>query len=174
MVMTLARNGIITPDGRTLGTGQLIQSAFARTGPVRQTINSLVPLAITGLSIDFTPLNPTSTIFITAFLNHTDTYVNNFSIYKNGNPTVSTAGFTNTSSPDSQVTQYQGNDTTGQYLVTTRVSAYDIAETTASRTYAAYGNSEWNGTAYAQYINNRNNSDMACFSYMYIFEYETR
>lgn len=174
MVMTLSRTSIVTPNGLTLGTGQLIQSAFARTGPTRQTINSLVPVAVTGLSISFTPLNPTSTIFITAFLTHTDTYVNSFGIYKDGNPTVSTTGFPNLSAPDSQVTQFQSGNTVGVYLVTTRVSAYEIAETTVARTYAVYGVSEWNGTAYPLYINDRNTSDMASFSYMYIFEYETR
>lgn len=173
MTMALSRNSLVTPDGRSLGTGQLIQTAFARSGPTRQTINSLIPVAVTGLSISFTPLNPTSTIFIAAFLTHSDTYVNSFAIYKNGDPTVSTAGFTNTSAPNSQVTQFQSNDTTGQYLVTTRVSAYDIAETTAARTYAVYGTSEWTNVAYALYINDRSTSNMASFSYMYVFEYET-
>jgi hypothetical protein len=173
MSMTLTRNNIVTPDGKTLGTGQLIQTAFASSGPVRQTINSLVPVAVTGLSISFTPLSPTSTIFMTAFLTHSDTYVNSFGIYKDGNPTVSTAGFTNTSAPNSQVTQYQSNDTTALYLVTTRVSAYDTAGSTTARTYAVYGVSEWSNVAYALYINNRAANDMASFSYMYIFEYET-
>jgi hypothetical protein len=174
MVMTLSRNNIVTPDGRTLGTGQLIQSAFARSGPTRQTINSTVPVAVTGLSISFTPLNPTSTIFITAFLTHSDTAVNSFGIYKNGSPTVSTTGFTNSITPDSQVTQLQSNDTTGAYLVTTRVSAYELASGTAARTYTVYGVSKWVSTAYPLYINDRSSSDMASFSYMYIFEYETR
>lgn len=173
MVMTLTKTQLTTPDGKTIGTGQLIQTAFARTGPTRQTINSLVPVAITGLSISFTPLNPTSTIFITAFVTHTDTYVNSLAIYKNANPTVSTAGFTNTSAPDSQLTQYQSNETTGIYLVTTRVSAYDVAGTTTARTYATYAVSEWAGVAYPLYINDRNTSDLASFSYMTIFEYET-
>lgn len=174
MPITLSRSNLILPDGRELGTGQLIQTAFARTTATRQTINSLVPVAVTDLSITFTPLSPTSTIFMTAFLTHSDTYVNSFAIYKNGNPTVSTAGFTNTSAPDSQVTQFQSNDTTGAYVVTTRVSAYDVAGNTIARTYAVYGVSEWNNVAYALYINNRTNNDMASFSYMYVFEYETR
>ena len=173
MALTLTKNSLITPNGSPLGVGQLIQTAFARTGPTRQTINSLVPVAVTDLSIVFTPLSPSSTIFITGYICHSDTYVHSFSIYKDGNPTVSTTGFTNNSAPNSQATQNVILDTVPQYMITTRVTAYDVAGTTAPRTYAVYGVSEWSGVAYTLYINDRNSSDMASFSYMQIFEHET-
>lgn len=173
MAITLTKTNLTMPDGRSFGTGQLIQSAFARVGPTRQTINSLVPLAITGLSISFTPLSPTSTILIAGYVCHSDTYVNNFTVYKGSASMVSTTGFNNLGAPDSLITQIRTADTVGAYLMTTRVTAYDIAGTTAARTYAIYANSEWNGTAYPLYVNDRNTSNMASFSYMHIFEYET-
>ena len=161
------------PDGKLLGTGQLIQSAFAQSGPARQTITSAVPVAVTGLSIAFTPLNPSSTVVITAYISHSLTYVSGFAIYKDGTPTVSTAGFTNNNAANSQITQYQTDDTTGTTITTTRITAYDIAGNTLQRTYAVFGNAYWPSVTYNLFINNRNENDMASFSYMHIFEYET-
>ena len=173
MPITLSSGNMTLPDGKLLGTGQLIQSAFAQCGPARQTITSTVPVAVTGLSIAFTPLNPSSTIVITAYLSHSCSVVNSFSIYRDGSPTVTTAGFTNNSAANSQITQYQFDETVGTTIITTRISAYDIASTTLQRTYAVFGHASWVSTPYNLFINNRSANDMAGFSYMHIFEYET-
>lgn len=172
MPMTLTTTNITLPDGNSLNTGRLIQSAFTVSGPARQTINSATPVAITGLSINFTPISPTSLIVINAYVLNSATYVNSFSIYKDGLQTVENRTVTNTGTPDMHVTQFNTGDTTGIYLHTVRVSHYETSYSTDPRVYQVYGISRWSGTSYNLFINNLSGNTMAGFSYMYIFEYE--
>lgn len=172
MPITLNEDNLILPDGSTLDTGRLIQSAYARSGPARQTINSLVPLEITGLSVSFTPMSPTSLIGINAYILNSATYVNSFAIFKDGLSTVENRVYTNNVYPDMQVTQYNTGDLTGIYLHTVRVTHYENSYSILPRTYAAYGISRWTGVAYPMYINNLSGNTMAGFSHMHIFEYE--
>lgn len=172
MPITLTQSNMTLPDGRTLDTGRLIQSAYSRSGPARQTINTETPTSVTGLSISFTPISPTSLIVINAYVLNSATYVNTFAIYKDGLPTVENRAYTNTAVPNMQITQFNTGETAGIYLHTVRVSHYETSYNTNARTYAVYALSRWSGTSYNLHINNLNANTMAGFSHMYIFEYE--
>jgi hypothetical protein len=113
----------------------------------------------------------TSRILIQAFVSTSATYVSAFGIYKNGAPTVSTAGFTNQTFPNMQVTRY-GDAGTGspEYMHNIPVTHTEPALTTATRTYQVYGLSKWYTGTYNLWINNRNSNDMAAFSHMIIYE----
>ena len=151
--------------------GGVIQIRTAVAGPNRQLINSATPQPIVGLSISFTPAVATSRILIQAFVSTSATYVSSFGIFKNGQPTVSTAGFTNQSFPNMQVTCYgNAGNTSPEYMNNIPVTHTEPALTTAARTYAVYGLSRWSGTSYNLWINNRNSNDMASFSHMIIYE----
>lgn len=172
MPITLNEDNLILPDGSTLDTGRLIQSSFARSGPARQTINSAVPVEITGLSISFTPISPTSLIGINAYVLNSATYVNSFTIYKDGLPTIENRAYTNNVYPDMHVTQYNTGELVGIYLHTVRVTHYETSFNTTARTYGVYGLTRFSGTSYPLYINNLSGNTMAGFSHMHIFEYE--
>lgn len=152
----------------------IVQSEIVSAGPLRQTISSASPIIVTGLSINFTPISSTSKIIVKAILNTTNTYVCNWSIYKNGLPTVSTSGYTNNSSAtsDANCTTYHGTGTT----ITDRMWAIPLlwSETsgsTSARTYDIRAQSRWQGTVYTLYINNRGSNDMAAFSYLKVMEF---
>ena len=151
--------------------GGVIQIRTAVAGPNRQLINAATPQPISGMAINFTPAVATSRILIQAFISTSATYVSAFAIYKNGQPTVSTAGFTNQCYPNMQVTRY-GDAGTGspEYMHNLPVTHTEIAGTTATRTYQVYGISKWYSTTYNLWINNRNSNDMAAFSHMIIYE----
>lgn len=172
MPITLTNTNMTLPDGSTLDTGRMIQSAFATTTAARQTINSATPVLITGLSINFTPISATSVIGITAYVLNSATYVNGIAIYKDGLPTVENRRYTNNVFPDMNLTQFNTGDTTGIYLHTVRVTHYENSYGNTARTYGVYAISRWSGTSYPLYINNLSGNTMAGFSYMHIFEYE--
>jgi hypothetical protein len=149
--------------------GTIIQVKTAQTTSVRQTISSASPVAITGLSIAFTPFFQDSRIVIMANISGSHTYVNSYGVFKNGVATVSTSGQSNNNEPNMHVTQYTGS-TTSEYIYQVPIVHTELAGSTTARTYAIYGTSAWSGTAYPLYINNRGSNDMASFSHMTIFE----
>lgn len=152
--------------------GGVIQIRTAVAGPNRQLINSATPQPISGLAINFTPAVATSRILIQAFVSTSATYVSAFGIYKNGQPTVSTAGFTNQSFPNMQVTNftYAAVADSPERMECIPVTHTETALTTATRTYQVYGLSKWYTGTYNLWINNRNSNDMAAFSHMIIYE----
>lgn len=166
----LTINGTLRSQN-AITSGGVIQIRTAVAGPNRQLINSQTPQPISGLSISFTPAVATSRILIQAFVASTATYVSSFGIFRNGSPTVSTAGFTNLSSPNMQVTEYhapEGANTYNMHVIP--VTHTEPAFTTATRTYAVYGLSKWSTSTYNLWINNRDYNDMASFSHMIIYE----
>ena len=152
----------------------IVQSQMAVSGPARQTIASLTPVIISGLSINFTPIAANSTILVKATIISTQTFVSNWSVYKNGLPTVSTAGFTNNSSSDgnANITTFNGLATTeeGTLWPTTLIWS-EISGSLAPRTYDIRAQSEWLNTAYNLHINNRVSNDMASFSFLKVIEF---
>ena len=152
--------------------GGVIQIRTAVAGPNRQLINSAVPQPVSGLAINFTPAVATSRILIQAFVSTSATYVSSFGIFKNGQPTVSTAGFTNQTYPNMQVTNftYAAVADSPERMESISVTHTETALTTATRTYQVYGLSKWYSTTYNLWINNRNSNDMAAFSHMIIYE----
>ena len=152
--------------------GGVIQIRTAVAGPNRQLINSATPQPIVGLSISFTPAVATSRILIQAFVSSSATYVTSFGIFKDGQPTVSTSGYTNLNAPNMQVTHfaYAVVPDSPERMECIPVTHTETALTTATRTYQVYGLSKWYSTTYNLWINNRNSNDMAAFSHMIIYE----
>lgn len=157
-----------TDPGSIAAPGTIIQVRTIRTGPDTIGISSTSPVN-TGIELNFTPLKDSSTILIQAFVATSATYVNSLAIYKNGAPTVSTAGFGNNNQPDMQLTSYYGLSTPDQMYPQT-VTHSEPAVNTNARLYSVFATSGWAGLAYATYINNRASGDMCSFSYMTIWE----
>lgn len=162
--------GITFKNGFILGAGQgnVLQVKRAYAGPAIQTIASLTPVLIAGLSLNITPISALSTMIITANVVASNGFVISFGIFKDGVATVSTAGQTNSNEPNMQATSYIRND--NGYLTSTMVMHYEASGSTAPRTYAVYGTSGWGGTLYTFYVNNRGSNDMACFSTIDVME----
>ena len=152
--------------------GTIIQMASASAGPARQTITSLTPVVITGLSVDFTPRRSDSKILISAFVTSTFPHVSSVSVYQDGAATASTSGYSNSNTANSDVTRYEGQATTQTtYLSQVPVLTTLDAGNTNQRTYDIRANSSWgNSSANTIYINDRGTSDMASFSRMFIYE----
>ena len=152
--------------------GGVIQIRTAVAGPNRQLINSATPQPIVGLSISFTPAVATSRILIQAFVSTSATDVSSFGIFKDGQPTVSTAGFNNLNAPNMQTTifTYAAVPDSPERMECIPVTHTEPALTTATRTYQVYGLSSWSTSNYNLWINNRNSNDMAAFSHMIIYE----
>lgn len=162
-------NGDLIVTGKIDAPGTVVQVKTAMSGPIRQTITSTSPVAITGLSINFTPKYADSLILIDAQISTSATHVASFGIFKDGSATVSTSGETNTNEPNMQTTWYIGTSSP-DYMQTIPVKHFEISSNTTARTYAVYATSGWAGVAYSLYINNRQNNDMAAFSVMTVTE----
>lgn len=161
---------ITVPSGNTLyAPGHCLQVQTVSIGPAKQTISSLTLVAISGLSISFTPISATSKIIVRAQIATNGNYVTAFAIYKNGVATTNTTGYTNNNSANVQTTMYAG-ETTADLMYSVPILWSETAGSTTARTYQIYGRSGWTGTSYSLQINNRNSNDMAAFSYMTIME----
>lgn len=164
-------DGIRLPSGYRL-TGipdRVLNAAYASSGPAVQTITSLTPVTITGLSIAYTPLSSTSTILIYASISHSCTNYIGFGVFRDGATTVSTTGQTNNNEANMQVTYFIGNDAT--LLHNSHVMHYETSGSTTARTYDIRATGTTGaGVATTLYINNRNTTDMASFSQMVLLE----
>ena len=162
--------GITFGNGFILGAGQsnILQVQRVYAGPTRQTIASLTPVLITGLSISITPKSALSTMIVTANVPASNGFVLSFGIFKDGVATVSTAGQTNTNQDNMQITSYIRND--NNYTNSNMIVHYEASANTTARTYAVYGTSGWAGVVYTFYVNDRNPADMACFSTLDVME----
>ena len=149
--------------------GTVVQIQNATSGPARQTITSSSAVAITGLSVSFTPKYANSIILIEADICGSHTYVNSYGIFRDAAPTVSTTGQTNSNEANMQATQYIGS-TSSDLIYSVALRHYETSANTSARTYAVYCTSGWSGVAYSTYINNRASNDMAGFSYMTVTE----
>ena len=149
--------------------GTVVQIQNATSGPARQTITSSSAVAITGLSVSFTPKYANSIILIEADICGSHTYVNSYGIFRDAAATVSTTGQTNSNEANMQATQYIGS-TSNDFIYSVALRHYETSANTSARTYAVYCTSGWSGVAYSTYINNRASNDMAGFSYMTVTE----
>lgn len=160
---------VASSNGSLVAPGTLLQSQFARSGPTRQTISSATPVAVTGLSITIAPLYANSLILVSAQIQSNYTYVCSFAVFKDGVSMVSTSGQTNSNEANMNFTTYLGTNRTNEFWsMPLRFS--ETAGSTDARTYQIYATSAWQGTPTTLYINNRDSSDMAAFSYMTVME----
>lgn len=163
-------NGLTFTNGSTLGASEknVLQMRQAVTAPIIQTISSLTPVIITGLSIPFTPRSSTSRIIITANVVYSTSLVVSLAIFKDGAATVSTTGQTNNNEANMNFTNYIRNN--AGYITQGVVLFSEISGSTTTRTYDVRCTAGWGGTVYATYINNRSSNDMACVSTLDIME----
>jgi len=149
--------------------GSVVQVQTVRTGPAVQTISSTSPVALTGMSIVFTPKFANSKIVVQAQISTSATYVSSFAVYKNNATTVSTSGFNNVNEPNMNITTYFGGSSGPDFLYSIPLIHFEDAINTTARTYSIRATSGWGGTVYTLRINDRG-SDMAAFSVMTIME----
>lgn len=156
------------PSAR-LPDGTVLQTKMVVSGPARQQIPLNTLTTVAGLQFtNFTPLSANSTIIITGYVSATPTWVVNFGIFRDSGAgpvaTVSTAGQTNSYYTNMQVTQYTnlGQET----IVQIPIMHKEPSTNTNPRTYLV----RCYGGGFNVFINNRNANDMACFSYLAIYE----
>jgi len=152
--------------------GGVFAPHFATTPATRQTISSLTPVAVTGLSITITPKSASSKFLIMAVINGSMTWVSSSLIYRNGSPVLTHTG--NSNEPGSQATTYIGgaaDNTT--YMLQHVINYVDAPVTTTAVTYDVRCTSGWAGTVTPLYINDRSTSggDMRTPSTLTIIEF---
>lgn len=170
-IVSMSGRGTIKVDPTNIlyAPGHAIQVQSVMIGPATQTISSATPVAVTGLSIAFTPKNANSLILIMCQISSNSPHVSSFAIYKNAAATVSTTGYTNSNEANMQITTYVGTDVTSE-LWAWPIMHQELAGNTTARTYQVYASAAWAGTPRSLIINNRGSVDMASFSYMTIME----
>ena len=101
----------VTGNWSSAPAGTIIQMQSTEAGPARQAIASLTPVAITDLSINFTPKNSTSKIMIQVYLNANHTHVASYGIFEDGSKTTNTtsSGQTNGNENGMDFTWYWGS-----------------------------------------------------------------
>lgn len=169
-VTLLENNSIVSVGPGTIyAPGTVIQSKTSLSGPAAQTISSLTPVAVSGLSVTIAPNFSNSLMVVMGQIQSNSPHVSSFAVYRNAAVTVSTSGFSNLNQPDMQFTTYTGTDVTAQSWVWP-IMHFETAGTTGNITYQVYATAGWNGTARALVINNRVAADMAGFSHITVME----
>lgn len=166
--MRIDSSGNVTIPGNLYSPGTVVQVKTAISGPARQTIASTSPVAITGLSVNFTPKYSNSLIIVEANIASTLTYVTSFGVFRDGNKTVSTSGSNN--EDGMQITLYGPHGTSANYMFSSTFKHFETSSNTNARTYAIYATSGWASVTYTLYINNRDFGDMPSFSTMTVTE----
>jgi hypothetical protein len=162
--------GNLTASGAIVDShAKVVQYLYAVSGPARQTISSLTPVIISGLSLTITPKYNNSLIVIEGVILSSNTHVSSYGVFKDGATTVSTTGQTNNNEPNMQVTSYIGNTSADEFW-TIPIRHHEISSNLTTRTYDIRATSGWSGTTYALHINNRSGNEMAGFSYMIVKE----
>jgi hypothetical protein len=170
--LTSSANLNLTGSWTDAPAGTIIQMASVSTGPARQTIASATPVAITGLSIDFTPRRSDSKIVISAYISSNAIHVSSYGVFQDGSATASTSGYTNSNESNMDATYFDGGGTTAtNYMYQIPILTTLDAGNTSQRTYDIRATAAWGGAGpYTLYINDRANNDMASFSRMFIYE----
>ena len=173
------------PDGRITGAkiqmpagsgspGQILQVKHA-TMVADQYINSTTPVALTDLSITFTPHYANSLIQIICDVLNSGNYVHSWSVFQDGQKMEQTSisGINNSGANNNEQymtkTFYEDSAATN-HCKSSNWQQFSPAGSTSSRVYQVYMTSGWAGTAYGVKINDRNNNDMSSVSRMSVFE----
>jgi hypothetical protein len=175
VILSLTDAGALTVGSRgiskaSMPAGTILQVQTAVSGPASQTISSTSPVAVTGLSISFTPLYSNSLIIIDGILTGNFTHVFSWGVFKDGVATVSTSGYGNNNEANMQFTTYSESAGADARMFAAPLMHRETAGSTSARTYQVYCTSGWGGSVYTSYINNRSSQDMASFSYLRIME----
>lgn len=170
-------NTITVPTGHKFyAPGSVVQVVTGTSGFVNQTINSLTPVALSGLSVSITPKFSTSLILIEGVVTASWSYVSSLHIFKNGSdliPNHSSSGTNNQASgPTALWTHYQSSQESDRpnQVFPFPVLYRDFPNTTNTLTYDFRATSGWLTTSVAFYLNNRGSQDMLGSSYIKITE----
>lgn len=143
------------------------------TSTTMQTINSLTPVIVNGLSITVTPSSVMSKFLIMAVVNGSMTHVASSIIYKNGSQLIVGGNNLNNTAAGKlgvQATTYIGNSVVTN-MFQHHILYVDMPGTIEPITYDIRHVSAWSGTAYTTYVNNRNVADMCSPSSLVIVEF---
>jgi hypothetical protein len=157
-------SGLIPYDRMPPGT--IIQTAFASTSN-RVDIAAQDPVAITGLSISFTPRFANSNIILQAMINSTEFYVTSFAFLRDGSSLTTTSPNLNTNA--ALMTVFDA-DSANTNMRNSHLLWQDSAGSTTARTYAVGGTSSWSGTINTLTINDRADNVMRSYSTFAIYE----
>lgn len=151
----------------TGGSNQIINAYSVNTGATRQDIVSSTWAAITGLSVTLTPVSSSSRFILLSSIQHSGTYVNSFTFFKNSSSLLSHA---NTNETGAMRTTYTGQNDSDNYQWETSLSYVDAPATTSSVTYDVRATSSWNGGTGTLRINDRLSNDMRGVSSFTVLE----
>ena len=154
--------------------GQILQVKHA-TMVADQYINSTTPVALTDLTITFTPHYANSLIQIICDVLNSGYYVHSWSVFQDGQKMEQTSisGINNSGTNNNEQfmtkTFYDGS-ASSSHCKSSNWQQFSPAGSTSSRVYQVYMTSGWAGTAYGVKINDRDNNDMSSVSRMSVFE----
>lgn len=151
----------------------IIQTVYATSGFVNQTITSATPVALTGMTATITPRLATSKILLQAMVTASWSYVSSIHIYRNGVDVIPNHGGNNQSGGATAFyTHYQSSQESDRpnQLFPFPVIYQEDANGTSPLTYSLWANSGWSGGSVAFYFNNRNSLDMLSCSTMLLME----
>jgi hypothetical protein len=170
-----ANNNIITvpSEHKLYAPGSVVQVVYASSGFVNQTINSVSPVALTGLTATITPKFANSMILIEGLVSASWSYVSGLHIFKNGSDLIPNHGGTQQSGGATALwIHYQSSQESDRpnQVFPFPVLYRDFPESTSPVTYDFRANSGWAGGSVAFYLNNRSTADMLSSSYIKLTE----
>jgi hypothetical protein len=151
----------------------VIQTLYATSGFVNQTIVSTTPVLLSGMSVTITPRFTSSKIAIYGMVTASWTYVASLHIYRNNAELIASHGGNNQSGGDTALfTHYQSSQESSRpnQVFPFPVLYVDSPNSTSATTYDFRANSGWSGGTETFYFNNRNSSDMLSSSWMIVQE----
>jgi hypothetical protein len=156
-----------------ISPGSVIQTVYATSGFVNQTITSATPVALTGMTATITPKLSTSRILLQAMVTASWSYVASIHIYRNGVDVIPNHGGNNQSGGATAFyTHYQSSQESARsnQVFSFPVIYQENANGTDPLTYSLWANAGWSGGSEAFYLNNRNSVDMLGCSTMLLME----
>lgn len=174
---TLKFNSWETKSGQILSP--VIQTVYATSGFVNQTINSTTPVLLSGMSVTITPRFASSKIVISGMVVASWSYVSSLHIYRDGSDLIPNHGGNDQSGGATALwTHWQSSQELTQSTEANRANQLfpfpvlyvDSPNSTSSITYDFRANSGWFGDDHLFYFNNRGNLDMLSSSWMMVQE----
>lgn len=163
---------VSTEGGAIVAPGMVIQTVYATSGFVNQTITSATPVALTGMTATITPKFANSRILVQAMVTATWTYVSSVHIFRDGVDVITAHGGNNQSGGTTALWTHYGETlgTTGNNIFPFPVVYAETPNSTSPLTYSIRANSGWSGGATVFYFNNRASQDMLGCSTMIVME----
>lgn len=166
--------GVTNNDGTQItgGGSVMVQCIPLVDGPARRTLGSGNSYASIGLSTDFTPIYPDSTIFFFGNIQGSSLNLISLKMFKDGVAMIpvpapdGTHSYPAAEPPD--VSSFPNN--ADSRFTTIPYMNFELAGGTQTRNYDLQAT----GNIAGEYINNRTGNDMASFSYLFIMEFANK